>query len=100
MDSGAHHFGYTGIRISKPVFIIALTSHFILNAFKGDDICLVGVGSGEAYILIEYRLVLGYSLVKNDWKHGTLPPSNYIWKIHQNACIFLQKKNYERYDLF
>ena len=35
--------------------------------FNGNEICLVGVGNGEAYLLIDYRLVLGYNFYKNQW---------------------------------
>ena len=71
--------------------------------FTGKEICLVGVGSGEAYILIDYRLVLGYNFPKKQWKNGILPCKNvkcgvdFTWKIHQHSCVFYQNKNYERY---
>ena len=69
--------------------------------FDGNEICLVGVGNGEAYLLIDYRLVLGYNFYKNQWKNGTLPKlkvwDDYTWTIHQNSCVFYQNKNYERY---
>ena len=70
--------------------------------FKGNEICLVGVGNGEAYLLIDYRLVLGYNFYKNQWKNGTLPKlkglSDYTWTLHQHSCVFYQDKNYKRYD--
>ena len=67
-------------------------------SYKDDAICLVGVGNGEAYILMDIRLVLGYNLYKNQWKNGILPPSNFgaALKINQNSCVFYQNKNYER----
>jgi len=69
--------------------------------FKGHEICLVGVGNGEVYLLIDYRLVLGYNFYKNQWKNGTLPKlkavDDYTWTIHQHSCVFYQDKNYERY---
>ena len=69
--------------------------------FEGNEICLVGVGNGEAYLLIDYRLVLGYNFYKNQWKNGTLPKlkavDDYTWTIHQHSCVFYQDKNYERY---
>mgnify|MGYP006874406322 FL=1 len=69
--------------------------------FEGNEICLVGVGNGEAYLLIDYRLVLGYNFYKNQWKNGTLPKlkvwDDYTWTIHQHSCVFYQNKNYERY---
>ena len=69
--------------------------------FKGNEICLVGVGNGEAYLLIDYRLVLGYNFYKNQWKNGTLPKLkggyDYKWALHQHSCVFYQDKNYERY---
>ena len=69
--------------------------------FNGNEICLVGVGNGEAYILIDYRLVLGYNFRKKQWKNGILPQLkcgvDYTWTIHQHSCIFYQNKNYERY---
>ena len=67
-------------------------------SYKDNDICLVGVGNGEAYILMDIRLVLGYNLYKNQWKNGILPPSNFgaALKINQNSCVFYQNKNYER----
>ena len=66
--------------------------------YKDDEICLVGVGNGEAYILMDIRLVLGYNLYKNQWKNGILPPLNFgaTLKINQNSCVFYQNKNYER----
>ena len=76
--------------------------HFDKNdGFKGNEICLVGVGNGEAYILIDYRLVLGYNFRKEQWKIGMLPKLqsgvDYTWAIHQHSCMFYQNKNYERY---
>ena len=69
--------------------------------FEDNEICLVGVGNGEAYLLIEYRLVLGYNFYKKQWKNGTLPKSkawdDYTLAFHQHSCIFYQGKNYERY---
>ena len=69
--------------------------------FQGKEICLVGVGNGEAYILIDYRLVLGYNFHKKQWKNGILPQLkcgvDYTWTIHQHSCVFYQNKNYERY---
>ena len=67
-------------------------------SYKDNEICLVGIGNGEAYILIDIRMVLGFNLYKNQWKNGTLPPSNYgvTLKIHHNSCVFYQSKNYER----
>ena len=75
--------------------------HFDKNyGFRGNEICLVGVGNGEVYILIEYRLVLGYNFQKKQWKIGTLPQLkfdvDYTWTIHQHSCVFYQNKNYER----
>ena len=71
------------------------------DGFRGNEICLVGVGNGEAYILIDYRLVLGYNFCKKQWKNGILPQLksevDYTWTIHQHSCIFYQNKNYERY---
>ena len=71
------------------------------HGFTGNEICLVGVGNGEAYLLIDYRLVLGYNFYKNQWKNGTLPKlkvwNDYTWTIHQHSCVFYQDKNYERY---
>ena len=71
------------------------------HGFTGNEICLVGVGNGEAYLLIDYRLVLGYNFYKNQWKNGTLPKlkvsDDYTWTIHQHSCVFYQDKNYERY---
>ena len=72
-----------------------------IAGFKDKEICLVGVGNGEAYLLIEYRLVLGYNFYKKQWKNGTLPKSkawdDYTLAFHQHSCIFYQGKNYERY---
>ena len=67
-------------------------------SYKDNEICLVGVGNGEAYILIHEFAVLGYNLYKNQWKNGILPPSNFgaAVKINQNSCVFYQNKNYER----
>ena len=69
--------------------------------FNGKEICLVGVGNREAYLLIEYRLVLGYNFYKNQWKNGTLPKlkgwDDYTLALHQHSCVFYQDKNYERY---
>ena len=69
--------------------------------FNGKEICLVGVGNGEAYLLIDNRLVLGYDFYKNQWKNGTLPKLkgwyDYTWALHQHSCVFYQDKNYERY---
>jgi hypothetical protein len=60
------------------------------------------VGNGEAYLLIDYRLVLGYNFYKNQWKNGTLPKLkgwyDYTWALHQHSCVFYQNKNYERYQ--
>ena len=66
--------------------------------YKDNTICLVGVGNGEAYILLDTRLVLGFNLFKNQWKNGALPPSNsgVTLKIHHNSCVFYQNKNYKR----
>ena len=70
------------------------------DGFRGNEICLVGVGNGEAYILIDHRLVLGYNFCKKQWKIGTLPQLkvgvDYTWTIHQHSCVFYQNKNYER----
>ena len=76
--------------------------HFdYINGFRGNENCLVGVGNGEAYILIEHRLVLGYNIHKRQWKIGTLPQlkyfDDYTWTIHQHSCVFYQNKNFERY---
>ena len=72
------------------------------HGFTGNEICLVGVGNEEAYLLIDYRLVLGYNFYKNQWKNGTLPKlkglSDYTWTLHQHSCVFYQDKNYKRYD--
>ena len=77
-----------------------ITNHFQFGflGYKDNEICLVGVGNGEAYILIHEFLVLGYNLYKNQWKNGILPPSNFgaAVKINQNSCVFYQNKNYER----
>jgi hypothetical protein len=78
-----------------------VTNHFHETlGYKDNEICFVGVGNGEAYILIEIRLVLGYNFYKNQWKNGILPPSNfgvaYTLKVNQNSCVFYQNKNYER----
>ena len=66
--------------------------------YKDNSICLVGAGNGEAYILIDIRLVLGFNLYKNEWKNGTLPPLSpgVTLKIHHNSCVFYQNKNYRR----
>ena len=65
--------------------------------FKDKEICLVGVGNGEAYLLIDYRLVLGYNFYKNQWKNGKLKVlDDYTWTMHQHSCVFYQNKNYER----
>ena len=66
--------------------------------YKDNSICLVGAGNGEAYILIDIRLVLGFNLYKNEWKNGALPPLSpgITLKIHHNSCVFYQNKNYER----
>ena len=76
--------------------------HFDIElGFRGNEVCFVGVGNGEAYILIDYRLVLGYNFRKKQWKNGILPQLkcgvDYTWTIHQHSCVFYQNKNYERY---
>ena len=72
-----------------------------IAGFTGKEICLVGVGNGEAYLLIDNRLVLGYNFYKNQWKNGTLRKlkvwDDYTWALHQHSCVFYQGKNYERY---
>ena len=76
-----------------------VTNNFDEEApYKDNAICLVGVGNGEAYILIDIRLVLGFNLYKNQWKNGALPPSSLgvTLKIHHNSCVFYQNKNYKR----
>ena len=76
-----------------------VTNNFDKEApYKDNTICLVGVGNGEAYILIDISLVLGFNLYKNQWKNGALPPSSLgvTLKIHHNSCVFYQNKNYKR----
>ena len=71
------------------------------DGYRGNEVCLVGVGNEEAYILIDHRLVLGYNFHKMQWKNGILPQLkygvDYTWTIHQHSCVFYQNKNYDRY---
>jgi len=69
------------------------------------EICLVGVGNGEAYIIIDGILVMGYNIDTNTWSSGKTPPKFNLPSTHQNfftvfpqnpSCIFHQDKEYKR----
>ena len=63
--------------------------------FEGPEICLVGVGNEEAYLLMDEKLNLGYNLRNNEWKNGKVI-KNYYNGIHPRSCIFHQDKEQER----
>ena len=64
------------------------------------EICLVGVGNGEAYIIIDGILVMGYNIETDTWSSGKTPPkfNHYYFSVSpQNpSCIFHQDKEYKR----
>ena len=66
------------------------------------EICLVGIGNGEAYIIIDGILVMGYNINTDTWSSGKKPPKfkNHDFYVSpQNpSCIFHQDKEYKRWD--
>ena len=70
------------------------------NQPETGDICLVGIGNGEAYIIIDGILVMGYNVDTNTWSSGKKPPKfkhDYFTVFPQNpSCIFHQDKEYKR----
>ena len=77
------------------------------NLPETGEICLVGIGNGEAYIIIDGILVMGYNIDTNTWSSGKTPPKFNLPRFHQNhftvfpqnpSCIFHQDKGYKRWD--
>ena len=75
------------------------------NQPETKEICLVGTGNGEAYIIIDGILVMGYNIDTNTWSSGKTPPKFNLPSTHQNfftvfpqnpSCIFHQDKEYKR----
>ena len=70
------------------------------NLPETGEICLVGIGNGEAYIIIDGILVMGYNIDTDTWSSGKTPPKfkNYYFSVSpQNpSCIFHQDKEYKR----
>ena len=70
------------------------------NQPETGDICLVGIGNGEAYIIIDGILVMGYNIGTDTWSSGKKPPKfkhDYFTVFPQNpSCIFHQDKEYKR----
>ena len=70
------------------------------NQPETKEICLVGTGNGEAYIIIDGILVMGYNIDTNTWSSGKTPPkfNHYYFSVSpQNpSCIFHQDKEYKR----
>ena len=69
--------------------------HFSIS---NDGFCIVGVGNGEAYMIIEGKLNVGYNLYQNQWKNGkSLPNYGHLY----TGC---NKKNghpfYTKFELF
>ena len=64
------------------------------------EICLVGIGNGEAYIIIDGILVMGYNIDTDTWFSGKTPPKfnhHHFSVLPQNpSCIFHQDKEYRR----
>ena len=58
-----------------------------------EAICLIGVGNGEVYIIVDNDLTGSYNFYTNKWKKGKTPPESLI---HHHSCIFYQNKEYER----
>ena len=70
------------------------------NLPETGEICLVGIGNGEAYIIIDGILVMGYNINTDTWSSGKKPPKfkNHDFYVSpQNpSCIFHQDKEYKR----
>ena len=70
------------------------------NQPETGDICLVGIGNGEAYIIIDGILVMGYNIDTDTWSSGKTPPKfnhHHFSVLPQNpSCIFHQDKEYKR----
>ena len=70
------------------------------NQPETGEICLVGIGNGEAYIIIDGTLVTGYNIDTDTWSSGKTPPkfNHYYFSVSpQNpSCIFHHDKEYKR----
>ena len=70
------------------------------NQPETGEICLAGIGNGEAYIIIDGILVMGYNIDTDTWSSGKTPPkfkNHYFFVSPQNpSCIFHQDKEYKR----